>query len=171
MDKRGNNFLEKSQNEIASLSQAPVDGTWVLAKLRSFLPASHLSYVREFWSQNKDFLDLKLAKNWRIPSYLKYNHQLSRWRSGVHVLADKNDVEWQERQVCCAGVWYSNERSVIILFCLETTLPEAANKWSVDIKHGDVGKIIEIFAMRLPGMNYFREFAYDLGAVLCRFAE
>lgn len=62
MEKRGNNFLEKSQKRVASLSKALVDGAWVLALFRSFLPASQFSYVREFWSQNKEFLDLKTSQ-------------------------------------------------------------------------------------------------------------
>jgi len=43
---------------MASLSIPQVEGTWVQAQFRSFLPASKISYLREFWSQNKEFLDL-----------------------------------------------------------------------------------------------------------------
>lgn len=48
----------------------------------------------------------------------------------------------------------TQSKGQFILSCVETTLLEAENKWTIDMKHGDTEKIIKIYAAMASGKEY-----------------
>lgn len=48
----------------------------------------------------------------------------------------------------------TQSKGQFILSCVEMTLLEAEKKWTIDLKHGDTQKIIEMYAAMASGEEY-----------------